>query len=409
MMNIQERFLKYVNIPTQSAEGVSHVPTTEVQWNLARELEKEMNEMGLSDVRVSENAYVYGVLPATPGYEELSGIGFIAHMDTATEFPGEGLKTQIIENYDGGEVKLGTSGRVLDLENFPHLPSLKGKTLITTDGTTLLGADDKAGIAEILTAVSMLQEQNIPHGKVCIGFTPDEEVGLGPSHFDIENFGAEYAYTMDGGDPACVSYENFHACAATFEIKGYSIHPGSSKNRMINAALVGCEINGMLPTGETPRDSEGREGFYHLTSFNGSTTSCTLSYIVRDFDMGYFRARKATLEHIAVLMNEKYGEGTVTLTIRDQYPNMYEVLKDKMFIVDNAYTALRTLGLEPYAQPARGGTDGATLSYHGLPCPNLGTGGFAAHGPFEHVTVEDMQTCAQLIVEIVKLHSAKKA
>ena len=190
-MNIQERFLKYVNIPTQSAEGVSHVPTTEVQWNLARELEKEMNEMGLSDVRVSENAYVYGVLPATPGYEELSGIGFIAHMDTATEFPGEGLKTQIIENYDGGEVKLGTSGRVLDLENFPHLPSLKGKTLITTDGTTLLGADDKAGIAEILTAVSMLQEQNIPHGKVCIGFTPDEEVGLGPSHFDIENFGAE--------------------------------------------------------------------------------------------------------------------------------------------------------------------------------------------------------------------------
>lgn len=406
-MTVKERFLDYVSYSTQSAEDIEQVPSTERQWDLARHLEAEMKELGISDVRLGEHAYVYGVIPATPGYEAVPAIGFIAHMDTATEVSGENVRPQIIENYDGSPITLGTSGRVIDPENFPHLASLKGQSVITTDGTTLLGADDKAGIAEILTMAETLLKEDIPHGKICIGFTPDEEVGHGPSYFDIPGFGADYAYTVDGGDPACVTYENFNACAAAFNIQGYSIHPGSSKNKMINALLVGYEINSMLPGGETPRNTEGYEGFYHLTGMNGDTSSCTMTYIVRDFDMGYFRARKATLNHIAKLLNEKYGEGTVTLTIRDQYPNMYESLKDKMYIVDNAFEAIRNLGMEPYAEAGRGGTDGATLSANGLPCPNLGTGGHAAHGPYEHITVEALETCTKLLLEIVKLQAGQ--
>ncbi len=406
-MTVKERFLKYVSIHTQSAHGVEHVPTTERQFDLARYLENEMKEMGLDNVRLSENGYVYAVLPATAGYEDVSGIGFIAHMDTSPDFSGENVKPQIIENYDGGDVKLGTSGRTLDVETFPHLPTLKGKTLITTDGTTLLGADDKAGIAEILTAVETIMTKDIPHGKICIGFTPDEEVGLGPSHFDVPGFGAEYAYTVDGGRANGVSYENFNAASATFEIHGYSVHPGGAKNKMINALLLGYEINSMLPSGETPRTTEGREGFYHLTSMSGTVAEAKIGYIVRDHSIEIFNARKSTLRLIEKLINEKYGEGTVKLTIKDQYPNMYEKIKDKMYIIDNAYEAIRKLGMEPSSTAGRGGTDGATLSFMGLPCPNIGTEGYGAHGPYEHITVEGMELCVQLIIEIAKNHLEK--
>ena len=396
-MKAYERFLKYVSVWTTSDENSETVPSADRELVLAKLLAEEMKELGIADARVDEKGYVYGSVPATPGCEKAPALGLIAHMDTAPDAPGDNIHPQIIENYDGKDVVLGTSGKMIKVEEFPYLADLKGRTLITTDGPTLLGADDKAGIAEILTAVSMLQEQNIPHGKVCIGFTPDEEIGLGPSHFDIENFGAEYAYTMDGGDPACVSYENFHACAATFEIKGYSIHPGSSKNRMINAALVGCEINSMLPTGETPRDSEGREGFYHLTGMQGETEQAELHYIIRDHDRAKFEDRKAVMQKVCAEIDRRYGAGTVELTLRDSYYNMKEKIEPCLFLIENAKQAMEQLGIEPKVVPIRGGTDGARLSFEGLPCPNLCTGGENFHGRFEYIPAEDMERITQLL------------
>lgn len=404
-MKAYQRLLNYVKIYTTSDENSTTVPTTQRQFDLARILVEEMKALGITDAKLEDNCYVYGTIPATPGYEDRPGLGFIAHMDTAPDFCGEHVNPQIHENYDGGEVALGTSGRALTLDKFPHLKSLKGRTLITTDGTTLLGADDKAGVAEIMTLAEHLINGDMPHGKVCIGFTPDEEVGSGAAEFDIPGFGAKYAYTVDGGCENEIVYENFNACSAGFEIKGFNIHPGESKNRMINASLVAMEINSMLPSAETPAHTDMYEGFFHLTDMQGTVESATLQYIVRDHSSEHFACRQEMLRHIEKIINEKYGAGTAKLTIRQQYRNMAEILAPCMHLVDNAKEAIRELGLEPDVSPIRGGTDGAQLSFRGLPCPNLGTGGYAFHGPYEHITAEGMDLVVEILLGIVKRYA----
>ncbi len=404
-MKAYQRLLNYVKIHTTSDENSAAVPTTQRQFDLAKALVEEMKSLGIADARMEDNCYVYGTIPATPGYEDRPGIGFIAHMDTSPDFCGENVNPQIYENYDGGEVSLGNSGKTLTPDKFPHLKGLKGRTLITTDGTTLLGADDKAGIAEIMTLAGRLLQGDMPHGKVCIGFTPDEEVGSGAAEFDIPGFGAKYAYTVDGGCENEIVYENFNACSAQFEINGFNIHPGESKNRMINAALVAMEINSMLPSAETPAHTDMYEGFFHLTDMQGTVESAKLQYIVRDHSSGHFECRQEMLRHIEKIINEKYGEGTARLTIRQQYRNMAEVLAPCMHLVDNAKDAIRELGMEPDVSPIRGGTDGAQLSFRGLPCPNLGTGGYAFHGPYEHITAEGMDLVVEIMLGIVKRYA----
>lgn len=402
-MKVLEKFLRYITFPTQSAEENAGVvcPTTEKQFALAGELVREMREMGIDDAFVDEKCYVYGHVPASDGCEDCSKIGFIAHMDTSPDFADAPVKVQIIENYDGGDVVLGKSGRVITNENFPHLKSLAGRTLITTDGETLLGADDKAGIAEILAAVEEIITNNIPHGQISICFTPDEEVGTSAELVDLKILDADLAYTVDGGVEGEVVYETFNAASAVFEINGYNIHPGSAKNRMINASLVAMEINSMLPSGETPRDTEGYEGFYHLCDMSGSVESARLSYIVRDHSSTVFAARIATLKHIEKLINEKYGEKTVCLTVKEQYRNMEEMIRPRFEVVEAADRATIAVGLTPVHDPIRGGTDGARLSFMGLPTPNLGTGGFAYHGPYEHITKEGLELSAKVICSII--------
>ena len=404
-MRAYERLLNYVKIHTTSDENSTTVPTTARQFDLAKVLVEEMKAMGIQDARVGENCYVYGTIPATPGYEAKTAIGFIAHLDTAPDFCGEHVNPQIRENYDGKDVALGDSGKVLETAKFPHLAKLAGRTLITTDGTTLLGADDKAGIAEIMTLAESLLNGDMPHGKVCIAFTPDEEVGSGAAEFDISGFGAEYAYTVDGGCENEIVYENFNACAAQVEIKGFNIHPGEAKNTMVNAALVATEFNSMLPSGETPRDTQMYEGFFHLCGIEGTVERAKMEYIVRDHSSACFEARQTTLRHIEKLLNEKYGEGTVQVTIRQQYRNMEEMLAPCMHLIDNAKDVIRELGMEPDVSPVRGGTDGAQLSFRGLPCPNLGTGGYAFHGPYEHITAEGMDTSVKVLQGIVKRYA----
>lgn len=404
-MKVSERLLKYVAVHTKSDDDSESVPSTKRQFDLAKMLVEEMKKIGIADAHVDDMCYVYGSVPATKGYEDKPAIGFIAHMDTAPDFNGENVKPRIIENYDGGRVELGESGRVLSPAEFKHLPSLKGRTLIVTDGTSLLGADDKAGIAEIMTAVERIINENIPHGRLLVSFTPDEEVGRGADHFDVEHFGAEYAYTVDGGQENIIEYENFNASAAHIEINGFNVHPGSAKNIMINALLVACEFNGMLPSGETPRDTEGYEGFFHLCDLSGTTEHAEMDYILRDHSAEIMTARKATLKHIEKLLNQKYGEGTVKVTVKDQYLNMVEKIKPCFHLIENACDAVRELGLEPRTEPIRGGTDGARLSFMGLPCPNLGTGGYAYHGPYEHITVEGMELATDIIIGIVKRYA----
>ena len=403
-MKAYERLLNYVVVYTTSDEDSTTVPTSARQFDLARLLVDELKTLGVSDAAVDDKCYVYATLPATKGYENATRIGFIAHMDTAPDFCGENVKPRIIEHYDGEDVALGTSGRTLDNANFPHLRSLKGRTLIVTDGTTLLGADDKAGVAEIVTMLEEVIRENIPHGKISVCFTPDEEVGSGADHFDVERFGADFAYTCDGGAEGELEYENFNAAGAQFEIRGFNIHPGEAKDKMINALAVACEINGMLPKGQTPRDTAGYEGFWHLTGLDGTTEACKLSYIIRDHDFDSFERRKVTLTEIAKAINERYGEGTVTLSIRDQYRNMKEKIEPCMHLIDNAKKAMELAGVTPRVQPIRGGTDGARLSYMGLPCPNLGTGGYAFHGPYEHITVEGMDASVEVLKNLVALY-----
>ena len=406
-MKAYERLLKYVAVRTPSDENSETVPTSQCQFDLAKMLEEEMKALGLTGVHTDSQCYLYGKIPATPGYEDKTAIGFIAHMDTVSDFCGHEIKPVITENYDGKDLVLGESGRVLSSDTFGHLKGLKGRTLITTDGTTILGADDKAGIAEILTMAERLRDENIPHGPVSVAFTPDEEIGTGAAHFNVEDFGAEYAYTLDGDTEGEIQYENFNACKARFDIRGFNVHPGSSKDTMINASLLAMEINSLLPGMETPRGTEDYEGFYHLMSMSGECGEAQLNYIVRDHSKEFFEARKHTLRLIEKNMNEKWGEGTVKLTITEQYKNMAEIINGCMHLIDNAKTACERAGVKPLILPIRGGTDGCQLSFKGLPCPNLGTGGHAYHGPYEHITVEGMDKSVDIIMELVKLYSSE--
>ena len=404
-MKAYERLLKYVVVRTPSDENSDTVPSSKCQFDLAHLLEEEMKELGLTDVYLDDQCYLYGKLPATEGLEDKPAIGFIAHMDTVSDFCDHDITPVITENYNGEDLALGTSGLTLSTETFPHLKDLKGRTLITSDGTTVLGADDKAGIAEILTVIEQLQEQNIPHGPICVAFTPDEEIGTGASHFDVERFGADYGYTLDGGTEGEIQYENFNACKACFDIAGVSVHPGSSKDTMINASLVAMEINSLLPAMETPRGTEDYEGFYHLVSMSGDCSKAQLNYIVRDHDKNFFEARKRTLTLIEKNLNAKWGEGTVKLTLIDQYKNMAEIIAGCMHLIDNAKQACENAGIEALILPIRGGTDGCQLSFKGLPCPNLGTGGHAYHGPYEHITIEGMEKTVAMVMELLKLYA----
>lgn len=401
-MKAYERLLNYVQIFTASDSDSNTNPTSQRQFDLAKILVEELKELGVKEVRVDSKCYVYGIIPATKGYEDKTKIGFIAHMDTAPDFCGENVKPVIIENYNGEDVRLGDSGRVLSKTNFPHLEALKGRTLITTDGKTLLGADDKAGIAEIMTMAERIIQEQIPHGQISIAFTPDEEVGAGADYFDVEGFSADFAYTVDGGAEGEIEYENFNACNAVFTVNGFNVHPGSAKDTMVNAQLLAMQINAMLPEGETPRDTKDYEGFYHLCNMKGNVEKAILDYIVRDHSNELFDKRKQRLLEIEKEMNEKYGEGSVTLKIKDQYRNMEEKIKPCMHLIDNAIASAREASITPVVLPIRGGTDGARLSFMGLPCPNIGTGGYAFHGPYEHITAEGMEYSVLHILGIIK-------
>ncbi|MBE6531916.1 MAG: peptidase T [Ruminococcaceae bacterium] len=399
-MTVYERFLKYVSYPTTSDENNENCPSTEGQRVLAQELCRELLELGISDARVDEHGYVYASIPAS--CEGMDSIGFIAHMDTASEASGENIKAKMID-YQGGDILLNEKEVItLKVEDYPFVSTLSGQRLIVTDGTTLLGADDKAGIAEIMTAAEKIIKSEIKHGKICIGFTPDEEIGRGADLFDVEGFGADYAYTLDGGALGEIEYENFNAASAVVSVHGRAIHPGSAKGKMINAARILAEFDSMLSPDEIPERTEGYEGFHHLLSIEGETEKGVSRYIIRDHSMEKFLAKKAEFELVADKLNKKYGDGVVELSISDSYYNMKEVLLDKMFVVDRAKSAMERIGITPVTLPIRGGTDGARLSFMGLPCPNLPTGGGNYHSRFEYVSVDAMEKCVELILEIVK-------
>ena len=403
-MRAYERFLQYVTVHTTSDPNTGTHPSTQRQFDLARKLVEELKALGLSDAHVDEHCYVYATLPATPGQETAKALGFIAHMDTTDDASGENVKPQLHPNYDGGPVTLPATGAVLDPAVFPFLKKMKGQTLITADGSTLLGADDKAGVAEIMTMVERVQAEGRPHGKLCIGFTPDEEIGEGASLFDVAHFGADFAYTVDGDDVGEISYENFNAAAAVVTVHGFSVHPGSAKNAMRNAQNIAIEFHQALPAFSRPEHTEGREGFFHLTSMQGDVTTARLGYIVRDHDAVKFAARKAQMQHIADCLNEKYGAGTVELEIKDSYYNMLKKIRTHFHLVEKAHRGIERAGLTPIEAPVRGGTDGATLSYMGLPCPNLGTGGFNFHGPCECITAEKMDQSVEILLNLVDLY-----
>ena len=401
-MKAYERFLKYVSVWTTSDETSETVPSADRELVLAELLVEEMKELGIEDARVDEKGYVYGSVPATLGCENAPALGLIAHMDTAPDASGDNIHPQIIENYDGKDVVLGTSGKTIKVEEFPYLADLKGRTLITTDGTTLLGADDKAGIAEVLTVVDEILKEGLPHGKICIGFTPDEEIARGAKHFDVEGFGADYAYTLDGDEEGEIQFENFNASTAFITIHGVSVHTGSAKDVMVNSQTIATEIHQMLPVNERPETTEGYEGFYHLVSVQGNVTTTKMKYFIRDFDRRSFDARAQKLRDIAEEMNKKYGEGKVEVEIVESYYNMREKIEPCMQLIDYAKAAIEHAGITPIVSPVRGGTDGARLSFKGLPCPNLGTGGHAFHGVFEHITVEGMDKAVLIVKDIIR-------
>ena len=402
MSAVTERFLRYAAVHTTSDENSGTTPSAPREFDLARLLADELTAIGASDVTLTETGYVYATVPATAGRVQDAAIGFIAHIDTSPDFSGEHVRPQIHPNYDGGALALGDSGLVLDPAVFSHLPELRGRTLITSDGTTLLGADDKAGVAEIMTAADLLLHTDRPHGKICVAFTPDEEIGEGAHHFDLKRFGADFAYTVDGGPENEIEYENFNAASAVFSVTGVNVHPGSAKDIMVNAALVACESNSRLPAAETPAHTEGYEGFYHLCEMHAAPERAVMKYIVRDHDANRFAARLDTCRHIEKVLGEKYGADAVRLVIREQYRNMAEKILPRFEIVERAQNAIRAVGAEPVSLPVRGGTDGAQLSFMGLPCPNLGTGGYAFHGPFEHVTAEGMETAVSVLLKIAE-------
>lgn len=402
-MEVEERLLKYISIKTPCDENSDKVPTTSCQFNLAKILADELKDLGLTKVILDDKCFVYGILPATPGYETRKKLGFIAHMDTVQEFCEGEIHPVCTPDYNGEDLVLGDSGRILTTKDFPHLKALKGRTLITSDGNTILGVDDKAGIAEIMQLLEILQTEQIPHGQISVAFTPDEECGSGAAHFDFEAFDAEVAYTMDEDGEGEIQYQNFNACEAKFEINGKNVHPGSAKNVMINAVLIAADINNMLPRYEIPRYTEEYEGFYHLLSIHGDEGYAIAEYIIRDHDTDSFEARKNTLRHIEKTLNELWGAGTVALTLTDEYKNMECIIKEHMYLIDYARQACANANVPEDISPIRGGTDGCKLSFKGLPCPNLGTGGHGYHGPLEHVTIEGMEAAVRVIVELVKI------
>ena len=399
-MTVYERFLKYVSYPTTSDENNPACPSTESQRVLAEELVRELLEIGVSDARVDANGYVYGSIPAN--CEGMPAIGFIAHMDTASDAPGENIKAKMI-NYEGGDILLNEAEDiVLSLSDYPYVADLKGQRLIVTDGTTLLGADDKAGVAEIMAAAEKLVNADFPHGKICIGFTPDEEIGRGADLFDVEGFGADYAYTADGGAIHEVEFENFNAASARVTVHGRNIHPGGAKGRMKNAARIAMEFNAMLPEAEKPEYTEGYEGFYHLCGVQGDEENAQMFYILRDHDGDKLEAKKACVLRIRDFLNAKYGENTVEVMVKDSYRNMREVIEKHMYIIERAEKAMKEIGITPVRVPVRGGTDGARLSFMGLPCPNLGTGGSNYHGIYENIAIEDMEMAVDMLQKIIE-------
>lgn len=403
-MRAYQRLLNYVKVHTASDPCSDTNPSTPFQFDLAHRLVAELKTLGLADAHMSEECFVYATLPATPGHENSPALGLIAHMDTSSDASGENVCPLLHENYDGGEVLLPNGGTVLSPKQFPFLRELKGQTLITAGGSTLLGADDKAGIAEIITALERIIGEDLPHSKLCIAFTPDEEIGRGTDGFDLAGFGAAYAYTVDGGDVGEIEYENFNAAAAVVTCRGRSVHPGTAKDVMINAQNVAVEFHAALPVFERPEHTRDREGFYHLTGMAGDVGSARLNYIIRDHDADIFARRKAAMEHIARRLNDQYGPATVEVAMRDTYYNMLEEIQPHFHLVENARAAIRKLGLTPVENPIRGGTDGARLSYQGLPCPNLGTGGFNFHGPYECITAEKMDQAVEILLGVIDLY-----
>ena len=403
MSKVIEKFLNYVKIDTRSDENSTACPTTAKQHNLAKLLVKELEAMGADEITYDkEHCYVYATVPATKGCENRPVLGFIAHMDTAPAVTGENVKPRIIENYDGKDIVLNEEKNiVMKVSDFPELVEYTGKRLIVTDGTTLLGADDKAGIAEIMTmAEQLLLSRDIPHGKIRIGFTPDEEVGAGADYFDVKLFGADYAYTVDGGKLGELEYENFNAAGATVTFHGRSVHPGDAKNKMVNALLLAMEFQNMLPVFENPMYTEKYEGFYHLDQLSGSVEKAQSEYIIRDHDKDKFERKKETFLRIGAYLNEKYGKDTVQIDMKDSYYNMREIIEQHMQLIENAKAAMEETGVNPIVVPIRGGTDGARLSYMGLPCPNLCTGGHNFHGRFEYICADSMEKIVEILLKL---------
>ena len=403
MESVKDKFLRYSAVDTQSAEAET-VPSTEKQFNLARMLCEELKAMGASDVRLDEeHAYVYGFIPSNVE-ENIPVLGFVAHMDTSPALSGKDVKARCIANYDGKDICLNEEKQIfMRVEEFPELPGYAGKELIVTDGTTLLGADDKAGIAEIMSmAEFLLNHPEVPHGKIAIAFTPDEEVGHGVDFFDIPGFGAAAAYTVDGGALGGIEYETFNAASARVRINGRSIHPGSAKNKMRNALRIALELDSLLPEADRPEHTEGYEGFYHLDAMNGSVESAVMDYIIRDHDRQKFEARKAFFASCCDFLNKKYGENTAVPEINDTYYNLKDALTDHMDLIDRACEAMRSIGVEPVITPVRGGTDGCHLSYAGLPCPNLFTGGHNYHGKYEYIVRESMEKSVELLLALAR-------
>lgn len=405
LLQAAERFLRYAVIDTQSADDKEQMPSTEKQRVLGRMLAEELREMGVSEVREDENGYVYGTIPSNlEEGADAPALGFISHMDTAPAFSGENVKPRIIENYDGEDICLNKEASIwLSVKEFPEVKRYKGQTLITTDGTTLLGADDKAGVAEIMTMASwFLAHPEEKHGKICIAFTPDEEVGRGADRFDVAGFGADVAYTVDGGAIGELEYENFNAASGRVKLHGASIHPGSAKGKMKNALLMGMEFQSLLPVFENPMYTEGYEGFFHLDRMEGNVEEAELEYIIRDHDRTKFERKKELFKAAGAFMNQKYGEGVAEVYVKDSYFNMKEKIEPYMYLIDEAKAAMEELDIAPVIVPIRGGTDGARLSYMGLPCPNICTGGHNFHGKYEYICAESMETITELLIRIAK-------
>lgn len=401
-MDIAERFINYTKFDTQSAEDSQTVPSTPKQLIFAQYLKKELEDEGLKDVEMDEMGYIYATLPGNTD-KDVPTIGFIAHYDTALDASGANIKARVVSNYDGGDIEL-SPGIVSSPKKFPELLAHKGEDIIVTDGTTLLGADDKAGIAEIVQAMCYLRDHNeIKHGDIRVAFNPDEEIGMGAHHFDVEKFGCQWAYTMDGGDIGDLEYENFNAAAAKVTIKGISVHTGYAKDKMVNASRLACEFNAFIPDTDIPETTEGYQGFFHLIGINSHCEEAKLSYIIRDHDRKRFEQRKDFLESMAEQMNKKYGEGTVAIEMKDQYYNMKEKIDPNMYVIDIVLKAMQESGVTPKVEPIRGGTDGAQLSFRGLPCPNIFAGGVNFHGPYEFVSIQVMEKAVKVITKICEI------